>query len=531
MQNRPPLLASVTAARSAAPAAPVAVPKPAPPPDPLDTAIAGAGPKIVNAITPVVELTAGIEMTDPANKAIAEKVSAFSDKIRVLGAQVHPFANYEMMFESWLGASPFHQKSQTRDIAPLLPGLKFKGVHDVLEQDYKVIHAVAAEGWQKAIVAPKFSRIRTDYDKAESIPTEVIYLCEDKNGNRLIVELRKEWAMQPPQLTVFAHDDQPELVDQFYDKLDNWVAKNNFYKNKVLQYVEPPMGPPYMDFQDGLKTNKTTWADIALAPASEELIKSNTTDFFKELPVYKENGKFASRNILLAGPPGTGKSMVNDILIQELKDDVTFVYVTSKSIHSGNSIAGIFDAARMLGPSVIIMEDLDLVGSAARNTNNRKDILNELLNQVSGIYDNTGLVVIGSTNQTSAFDEAMLRPLRFSTVVPMLLPDRNLRETILRKVTAHQHLAPDVDLGKIADQTENYSGAGLTELNEMAVQAAIIDKSVDEAGKVIVAARHYDRALEEVKLKKDYLEQLKQQEQQDQHPAPGQAEAKHVDVH
>jgi len=218
------------------------------PPEPLDKAIAEAQPAIAEAVAPVLALTQGIEMTAPENKAIADKVSAFSERVRVMGAEVHPFVSYESMFEAWLGASPFHQSSETRDVAPLLPGLKYKGVHEVVSQNYKVVHAVAAEGWNKSIVAPKFSRIRTDYDKAESIPTEVIYLCEDPKGNRLVVEMRREWSNQPPTLTVFAHDNQPQLITEFYDKLNDWTGQNNFYKNKVLQYVEPPHGPALHGF-------------------------------------------------------------------------------------------------------------------------------------------------------------------------------------------------------------------------------------------------------------------------------------------
>jgi cell division protease FtsH len=511
VRNKPPVFNA-----PARPQAAKAAPAPPPSQDTLDRTIAQAAPIIAHAIAPVAALTKDVEMTAPENKALAEKVAAFSDHVRVLGAQVHPFVSYEQMFESWLGATPFHQTSETRDIAPLLPGLKFKGVHDVVSENYKVVHAVAAEGWNKAIVAPKFSQVRTDYDKSESIPTEAIYLCEDPKGNHVVVELRREWAQEPPQLTVYARDDQPELVTEFYDKLTDWTAKNNFYKNKVLQYIEPPMGPPYLDFQDGLKTKPTSWKDIVLDPKSEELLRSNTTDFFKELPIYKENGRFASRNLLLAGPPGTGKSMVNDILISELKNDVTFLYVTSKSIHSSGSISGIFDAARMLSPAIIIMEDLDLVGSADRKNNQRQDILNELLNQVSGVYDNTGVVVLGSTNQAGAFDEAMLRPLRFSTVVPMLPPDRDLRKTLLEKITKGIHLAPDVDLGALADRTDNFTGAGLTELKEMAIQAAITERSVDENGKVILKAAHFEHALHLIELKKQFMDQLEQQEQQQQ---------------
>jgi ATP-dependent 26S proteasome regulatory subunit len=482
------------------------------PQDRLEQAIQDAQPKIRQAVSPVAELIDGKDLTAAENKVAAEKVSAFSEKIRVMGAQVHPFVNYNSMLESWLGASPFRQNSESREIAPLLPGLKYKGVHDVIEQEYKVLHSVAAEGWNKSIVAPKFSRVRTGPDSFESIPTEVIYLCEDKQGRRLVVELRKEWSNEPPRLTVFSHVDQGEMVEEFYSKLNNWVDKNNFYKNQVLQYVEPPMGDPYMDFQDGIKSKPTSWSDIALTPQAEKLIKSNTVDFFKNLEAYKENGKFANRNLLLAGPPGTGKSMVNDILIQELKDDVTFVYVTSKSIHNSGSIAGIFDAARMLGPSVILMEDLDLVGSTDRNNNARKDILNELLNQLSGIYDNTGLVVMGSTNQASAFDEAMLRPLRFSTIVPMPLPDKERREAILKKITANIILAPDVDLASIAERTDKFSGAGMTELKEMAIQAAIEAHSINAEDLAIVRAADFDKALELIRQKKEYMEQLAKDE-------------------
>jgi ATP-dependent 26S proteasome regulatory subunit len=484
----------------------------------VSQAIGSSIPRISEAMKPVADLVKGVEMTRPENKEIASKVSEFSNTVRVLGAQSHPFTSYENMLESWLGATPFHQSSQTREVARLLPGLKYKGVHDVVNQDYKVLHAVAAEGWNKKIVAPKFSRIRTDYNSYESIPTEVVYLVEDENKNRLVVELRREWPSRPPQLTVFAHNAQPELIDTFYEKLTSYVDKNNFYKNKVLHYVEPPMASPYMDFQDGLREKATTWNDIALPEKSEELIKTNTVEFLDNLDVYRENGKFANRNLLLAGPPGTGKSMVNDILMTELKNEATFVYVTSKSVNSSDSISGIFDAARMLSPSVVLMEDLDLVGGTNRDDASRQTLLNELLNQLSGVYDNTGMVVIGSTNQASAFDHAMLRPLRFSTIVPMPLPSPELRKTILSRITTGMKMARDVNLEDIAARAEDFTGAGLTELKEMAIQQAIERGSVDNEGIALVRAVDFDRSLELIRLKKEYMEQLRRDEQGEQGP-------------
>ena len=122
------------------------------PQDRLEQSIEEAQPKICKTVGPAAELIDGKDLTAAENKAAAEKVSAFSEKIRVMSAQVHPFVNYGSMLESWLGASPFRQSSESREIAPLLPGLKFKGVHDVIESEYKVLHSVAAEGWDKSIV-------------------------------------------------------------------------------------------------------------------------------------------------------------------------------------------------------------------------------------------------------------------------------------------------------------------------------------------------------------------------------------------
>ncbi|MHB2019776.1 MAG: AAA family ATPase, partial [Candidatus Xenobia bacterium] len=218
-----------------------------------------------------------------------------------------------------------------------------------------------------------------------------------------------------------------------------------------------------------------------------------------------------SRNLLLAGPPGTGKSMTNDILMHELKGKVTFIYVTSKSLTGPEAVSGIFQAARQMQPSLIVIEDLDMLGAVARDDNSKTNVLNEMLNQISGVFDNTGLVVVGTTNTVGQFDDAMLRPLRFSNVIPIPMPDATLRKEILQKVTRTLALAPDVNLDDLAARTDKFSGAGITEMKELAVQNAIHEGSFAHGDHVLLRAQDFNQALEVIALKQKYLDQERQE--------------------
>jgi cell division protease FtsH len=468
----------------------------------LDKAIDKALPEVREAIKDVTELIRDTDLTLRENKGVSQQMGGFAQTVQSKGTQIHPFKNHAEMVEAWLGATEFHRFSESRNPSPMLPGLTLKAVQEVCKGQYQIVHTVAPPDWRGQAQAPRYTPIRTDYNKTETLPLSVIYLLEDQDKNHIMVELNEG------RVNVIAHNDQKELVADFYNNLDTWMGGNNFYKNKVLQFAGT------LDFAAGLKDTPVTWDDIALPEASEALIKSNTVDFLKNLELYKKNGKFASRNLLMAGPPGTGKSMVNDILMQQLEGDATFIHVTSKSLRGPGSVSGIFEAAREMSPAVIVLEDLDMLGATGRNDSRNRGTLNELLNQISGVFDNEGLVVVGSTNAASRFDHAMLRPLRFSNVVPVPMPDADVRRRILQKITRKLTLAADVDLADVAVRTEKYTGAGLTELKELAIQSAIQDNSFAEGKKVLLRKSDFEDALETVRLKNEYLEEIRRKERE-----------------
>ena len=505
-------VAMLRALPMAAPLKAAAAPKPVETPqDRLEKAIDSSRQLLPDALEPVQTAAKGIDFTLPENAEVGENLAGLSAAITQAGTQMHPLGNFKEMVATWLGATPFHQYSERRSVAPLLPGLMTLSANEVIARDYKVRSVVGLDQ-EGNLAAPETGQVQVDYNQTKDVISRGIYLLEDKDGNKLIVNLGG-------RLNVMTHNDQKGLADEFFAKVENHAKENNFYENKVLQYVET-MNGAYLTYLDNLKHKPTTWNDISMRPEIKQLVRSNTSDFVNNLPVYKENGRFASRNILLAGPPGTGKSMVNDVLFTELKDKATFIHVTSKSLGGAGSVSGVFEAARMMEPCVVIFEDLDLVGGGERDGNSRKGVLNEMLNQLSGVHDNSGLVVLGSTNQATAFDEAMLRPLRFSTVIPVELPDKALRQEILTKITSSLGLAADVSLASLAERTEKFSGAGLTELKELAVQHAIEGGSFDANEHVTLRGADFNQALADIALKQEYLDKINPPKPDPAPPAP-----------
>ncbi|MHB2020854.1 MAG: hypothetical protein ACYCW6_28285, partial [Candidatus Xenobia bacterium] len=218
-------------------------PTPAPPPQQLDQAIATATQKVQDVVDPIISMTQGIDLTQRANKDISDKLSKFGQALHETGVELHPFKNYNEMVEAWLGATEFHRFSDARNPTPATPALTLKAVQEVCRHEYNIVHITNAPDWQGHQQSPRFTQVRTDYDKTETVPQDVVYLLEDDKHNHLIVQL------QSGNLSVIAHNDQKDLVDQFYHKIDDWNAKNNFYKNKVLTYNGT------LDFQDGLKAH------------------------------------------------------------------------------------------------------------------------------------------------------------------------------------------------------------------------------------------------------------------------------------
>lgn len=224
---------------------------------------------------------------------------------------------------------------------------------------------------------------------------------------------------------------------------------------------------------------KTTFKDVA-GIDSEKQELSEVVDFLRDKSKFAAVGARVPRGVLLAGEPGTGKTLLARAIAGEA--NVPF-FATSGSDFSGiivglgvAKIKEIFEMAKRNAPCLLFIDEIDAIGQRRSqnsfNDQDREQTLNQLLIEMDGFSNETGIIVIGATNRPDMLDPALLRPGRFDRQVHIDLPDMAGRRAILelhaKKIKMHE----DVDLGNLARGTTGLSGADLENLlNEAALHA------------------------------------------------------------
>lgn len=224
---------------------------------------------------------------------------------------------------------------------------------------------------------------------------------------------------------------------------------------------------------------KTTFKDVAgIDSEKQELME--IVDFLKNKEKFKEVGARVPRGILLSGEPGTGKTLLARAIAGEA--NVPF-FAASGSDFSGiivglgvAKIKEIFEMAKRNAPCILFIDEIDAIGQRrsthSYNDQDREQTLNQLLIEMDGFANDTGIIVIGATNRPDMLDPALLRPGRFDRQVYIELPDLSGRREILELYSKKVKISSDVDLQDLARGTTGFSGADLENLlNEAALHA------------------------------------------------------------
>ena len=233
---------------------------------------------------------------------------------------------------------------------------------------------------------------------------------------------------------------------------------------------------------------KTTFKDVAGIDAEKQELME-VVDFLKNKEKFKALGARVPRGILLSGEPGTGKTLLARAVAGEA--NVPF-FATSGSDFSGiivglgvAKIKEIFELAKRNAPCILFMDEIDAIGQSRNkhtiNDNDREQTLNQLLIEMDGFANDTGIIVIAATNRPDMLDAALLRPGRFDRQIYIELPNLEGRKDILELHAKKFKLADSVSLMDVARGTTGFSGADLENLlNEAALHAVRAEHKVVE---------------------------------------------------
>ncbi|HZI18399.1 MAG TPA: ATP-dependent zinc metalloprotease FtsH [Pyrinomonadaceae bacterium] len=209
---------------------------------------------------------------------------------------------------------------------------------------------------------------------------------------------------------------------------------------------------------------------------------SETIEFLRDPEKFGRLGGRAPRGILLSGPPGTGKTLLARASAGEA--GVPFISVSGSSFQEKFAGLGaarvrrLFARARKLAPCVVFIDEIDALGRRRGRggdsaSADQDQTLNQLLVEMDGFDQVSGVVVIASTNRPDILDPALTRPGRFDREIMVNLADMRGREQILRVHARRLKLEDGLDLSWIARGTPGFSGADLANLlNEAAIAAA-----------------------------------------------------------
>ena len=250
------------------------------------------------------------------------------------------------------------------------------------------------------------------------------------------------------------------------------------------------------------KNKSVTFDDVAGAVEEKEEL-AEVVDFLKNPKKYSDMGARIPKGILLAGAPGTGKTLLARAVAGEA--NVPFFTISGSDFVEmfvgvgASRVRNLFKAAKESAPCIIFIDEIDAVGrqrgaGLGGGNDEREQTLNQLLVEMDGFSGNQGIIIIAATNRPDVLDPALLRPGRFDRQITIDLPDVRGRAAILKVHARNKKIDPDVNFKNLAQRIPGFSGADIENLlNEAALLAA-------RSSRTVIQEKDLDEAMDRVRM-------------------------------
>lgn len=368
----------------------------------------------------------------------------------------------------------------------------YKAPLGVVERDYEVsLPRLVSEASARDFTLGPVEYVDVDLGPNEQLACvrQGVYLFQDENGANLALLVSSERHSYPPKMSVEVMARERAAAEAFLRKVVETARVGRAYRGKVFSLEQNCYGGVEVKFHH---LPSTTREQIVLPRELLDRIERHTISFTRHAARLRASGRHLKRGILLHGPPGTGKTLSAMYLASRMENR-TVIILTGGGM---GSIEAACHLARLLEPTTVILEDVDLIGTErGHQTVGANALLFELLNQMDGLNDDCDVLFVLTTNRPDVLEPALsARPGRIDQALEVPLPDADCRRRLIDLYGKGLKLNVS-DLSGIVSRLEGASAAFIRELLR---KSALLAAEENDEDTITVGERHLEKALSEL---------------------------------